>query len=418
MRFARAFYIYTAGSFVAGAVPIFLLPVLTRHLSDADFGLIAAITTLITFATPPLIWGTTALVAVEYGRQPIERFRVYFSSMLRLPLASFAVLLLIALASAPFAAMELSVPASWIVTVPVFALLSLLPQLLLQLLRMRDEPWVFASFEIINAFVLVSFSFFLVVTLGIGWEGRVLALAASTLFGSAIAIWWMGRNGYITFEFDVAYLKDAFKFGAGLVPHDLGNQAVRFADRLVLIAMVGLSGAGQYAVAAQVASIMLTVLASFNRAWTPYLFAQLREGRPGAHEAIVKKSYMVIGCAVIFFIAFNAAVPSIYRIFIDEKFSVSMNYVLWLTLGYLFMAVYMTYVDYIFYVKKTRLLSLVTIFNLTCNVALNYLLIDRYGVIGAAYAFAATMFLVMLIAFFLSKRVHPMPWFHWMRKWR
>jgi O-antigen/teichoic acid export membrane protein len=118
------------------------------------------------------------------------------------------------------------------------------------------------------------------------------------------------------------------------------------------------------------------------------------------------------GCA---FVVFNAVVPFIYVHFIDAKFSSSEPYVRWLSVGYFFMAVYMTYVDYIFYVKKTHLLSAITTFNLAANIGLNILLVHRYGAAGAPYAFATTMFLVMVLAFIVSRRVFPMPWFYWLR---
>ena len=54
-----------------------------------------------------------------------------------------------------------------------------------------------------------------------------------------------------------------------------GVLAIRLSDRLFLVALVGLGGAGQYAVAAQVSSVCLVLLSAFNRAWTPYLFPRL-----------------------------------------------------------------------------------------------------------------------------------------------
>jgi O-antigen/teichoic acid export membrane protein len=282
---------------------------------------------------------------------------------------------------------------------------------------MRNQPVAFAGFELFSAAFVVAISLLLVVGFDQGWQGRMLAIAIASMAGTLIALIWLARQGYLTTEFDRGDLEDAFRFGAGVVPHDLCNQAVRVADRLFLVAMVGLAGAGQYAVASQIASVMLTVLAAFNKAWAPYLFSQLRDARAGTHEAIVKISYLIICCAVLFFLVFNAAVPLLYNLFVDAKFKPSMDYVVWLTLGYVFMAAYMTYVDYIFYVKKTHFLSLITMFNLACNLLLNYLFIKRFGAIGAAYAFAMTMFVVMVMAFLISNRLHPMPWFHWFKKW-
>jgi O-antigen/teichoic acid export membrane protein len=53
---------------------------------------------------------------------------------------------------------------------------------------------------------------------------------------------------------------------------------------------------------------------------------------------------------------------------------------------------------------------MVTAFNMTCNLGLNYVLLQHFGTIGAAMAFAITMFLVMGLAFLICNRLHPMPW--------
>jgi len=416
VKLARSFSIYMLSSVAAGAVPLLLLPVLTRELTESEYGIIAALTTLVTFFSPPLFWGITGAVTVEYSRLSKERFSTYFSSALRLPLASFVVLMCATAVAAPLLSKDFGVPAAWFISVPAYALLSLFPQLFSAILRMRDQAATYGLFEFFSAALAVAFSLLLVVAFGLHWQGRMLALAATYAVTAVIALVWLRRQGYLVRTFSRPDFLDAFKFGAGLVPHDLGNQAIRVADRLFLVAMVGLAGTGQYAVASQIASVMLIVLAAFNRAWAPYLFAQLRAEGPKTRRAIVRKSYLVIGCALVFFVIFNGAVPLAYHLFVDAKFHPSMTYVVWLTLGYLFMAVYMTYVDYIFYVKKTHVLSLITLFNLACNLGLNYLFIDRFGAIGAAYAFAATMFIVMLLAFVLSNRLHPMPWFYWLQR--
>ncbi len=416
MSLARSFSIYTLSSFVAGAVPLLLLPVLTRYLSEADYGIAATMTTLVALFTPPLMWGTHALVSVEYHRRERDRFPIYFSSLLRLPVLAFGLLLGVALGVAWLGAERLQVPAAWIFTAPVFALLSALPQLQRAILRMRNEAVAFATLEVATAVASVALTLLFIVTLGLHWEGRLYALAVCSALMSAVAVAWLVRHGYLVAGFDRQALREAFKFGAGIVPHDLFNQAIRLADRLIIVVMAGLASAGQYAVAAQVTSVMLIALSAFNRAWSPYLFSRL----PGATDAtrieVVRKSYLVMAAFVVFFVLFNAAVPLLYQWLIDPKFHPSQEFVPWLSLGYLFTAVYLTYVDYIFYEKKTHILSMITFVNMSTNLLLNYLLIGAFGALGAAVAFACTMFLVMVLAFVISRRLHPMPWFYWTKR--
>lgn len=416
MTLLRSFSIYTISSVLASALPVFLLPVLTRQLSESEYGVLATLTTLIALVTPPLFWGVTGAVSVEYHRQDAAAFRRYLSSALQVPIATFALLALSAWPLAWLISPRLGVPVPWLASVPVFVVLTLLPQVAASLMRMRNQPMQYAYLEIGGAVLAVVFTLVFVVWLDLHWQGRMAALAVSSLMTTVVALAWLLRQGYIVRCLESGYIRDALRFGAGLVPHDLGNQLIRLADRLFLVSMIGLAGAGQYAVAGQVASVMLVLLSAFNRAWAPFLFGMLKIGTDEAKADLVRKSYGVVLGFLLFFLAFNAATPWFYRLLIDPKFADSMPCVFWLTLGYLFMAVYLTYVDYIFYLKKTHLLSAITLVNMTANLVLNFVLIRVFGTVGAAMAFACTMAIVMVLAFLLSNRVYPMPWLFWLKR--
>jgi O-antigen/teichoic acid export membrane protein len=418
MSLGRSLSIYTLSSVVASGMPLLLLPVLTKHMSPADYGVVATLTTLIAFFTPPLMWGIHALCAVEFHRTATDRFPALFSTLLRIPAVTGLLLVASAWLLREPAAHWLQVPPAWLAAAPLFAALTLLPQLMSGLLRMRNQAWTFGAMELSNAVLTVAVTFWLVVGLGLTWSGRMYAAATAGITMSLVTVAWLRRNGYLVPGMDRPALRSALRFGAGVVPHDLFNQVIRLADRLFIVTLVGQASAGQYAVAAQVTSVMLVLLTAFNRAWSPYLFARLPNATDQTRMEIVRKSYQIVGGFAVFFLVFNALVPALYWLLIDPKFHDSQEYVFWLSLGYLFLSLYLTCVDYIFYEKKTHLLSLITFVNMSLNLSLNYVLIGRYGAKGAAMAFACTMFVVMALAFLVSRKLHPMPWFFWMKRSR
>jgi O-antigen/teichoic acid export membrane protein len=56
------------------------------------------------------------------------------------------------------------------------------------------------------------------------------------------------------------------------------------------------------------------------------------------------------------------------------------------------------------------MLAWMTFFVATINVALNYVLVPRFGAIGSAYATTASFFASFVLSWILSARVFPMPW--------
>jgi O-antigen/teichoic acid export membrane protein len=390
-----------------------LLPLMTRYLSVEEYGIVATMTTLIAFFTPALTWGVPAIIAVEHSRLDADKYRQFVATALTVPLMALLAVGLLGLLAAPWLAPRLKISAGWFAAAPLIAALTVLPQVLSSIMRMRNKPLAFGAIEVGQALATVLFSFLFVVTVQGHWHGRMWAYIAAYGLATVAALLWLAAGGYLHRPRSREALGEVFRFGLGLLPHDLGSQVIRLADRLFLVTLVGLTSAGQYAVAAQVTAVVMVLLSAFNRAWAPYLFPRLRDAGTQTKRELVRISYGVMAGFLGLFVVFNLLVPAAFHFFIDPKFHQAMAYVPWLTVGYFFMSVYMTYIDYIFYAKKTYLLSMVTTLNMTLNVTLNYVFIKLFGALGAAYAFAVTMFVVMLLAFWLSNKVHPMPWFYW-----
>ena len=85
----------------------------------------------------------------------------------------------------------------------------------------------------------------------------------------------------------------------------------------------------------------------------------------------------------------------------------------WVAMGYAANAMYFMVANYLFVVKKTHLLAMVTVFTGVTKVELTYLLIQANGAIGAAQASAIAFFLSFLLTWIISARAYPMPWRFW-----
>ncbi len=73
---------------------------------------------------------------------------------------------------------------------------------------------------------------------------------------------------------------------------------------------------------------------------------------------------------------------------------------------------YLMVTNYIFYSKRTALLSASTITAGLVNVGLLVVLISLMGLKGAAVAFAISMAFKFLMTWFVANLRHPMPWFN------
>jgi O-antigen/teichoic acid export membrane protein len=97
-------------------------------------------------------------------------------------------------------------------------------------------------------------------------------------------------------------------------------------------------------------------------------------------------------------------------VFIDESYHSGLLVSRILAIGFLFQGFYFMFTNYIFYSKKTKYLSFITLFSSIIVVLSNFYFINLIGVLGAAYALVISyMALCLLTAYFANKLV-PMPW--------
>jgi O-antigen/teichoic acid export membrane protein len=410
MKLGKNFMVYLGSSVVSGALPLALMPFLTGHLTPAQYGVMVTVTTVIALIGPVVNWATTAYLSVQYHKTSSDALGTLLSSILVIPVANTAVLVIGFTFLRHVLARWLGIPTAWSYALPLLAAAMLLPQMAQTILAMRGRPLGFAAYEVGAAVIGFVGTIALVVLLGFGWEGRIIATAVASVLMSCVAAGWLFRRGLLAWRLSPAETGMAFRFGGGGVVHDLANQALRLGDRLLIVALAGQAAVGSSAVAVQWSSIMLTILAALNRAWMPFLFSALSSAVPGWAERLVRQTYLVWGALFLLLIAFNVATPIGYALLVNERYHQSMSAVIWLTIGYFFNGIYLTVVDYIFYLKKTHILAMITTFNLLLNTALAYAFIQRFGPIGAAMAFAVTAAIVMGLTFMVSYRLHPMPW--------
>ena len=121
--------------------------------------------------------------------------------------------------------------------------------------------------------------------------------------------------------------------------------------------------------------------------------------------------YFYFGGCLLLLLLIILLTPMFFRYFIDLRYVEAVKYVFWVALGYCFWGGYMLFSGFIFFFKRNYILGWLSIFNVITNLILNYILINAYGAIGAAYATALSFLLIMLMVMYITHRFMPLPWF-------
>jgi O-antigen/teichoic acid export membrane protein len=291
-RLAVAGGSYAGGVALQIVVQALSLPVLTRLLEPAEYGLVAT----------ALVVGNLLAVVVDLGLARTVT-RAYFlgtdgptdaRELVGAGLVVIAVLSMVAALTASLWGGWLGGDGVRVLQAAVLLGAAMAGRnLVLGLLRAADRPRAYlvvmvmstSAAQLLGLLTAARWgsAFSYVVGLGVGALAAVLlgvALVHPQL-GGRRSLWaWAGR------------------FGLLLVPGELAAVAIWFSDRIVLERLLGLEAVGRYQVAYTLGSVLLMLAMGVSQAWAPAVYAATQAERPVVAEETRRLLLSVGGYAV------------------------------------------------------------------------------------------------------------------------
>lgn len=405
---------YLISNMLAAAIPFALLPILTRYLTPAEYGAVALYQTLLTGLGAVIGINAQGIASVKYYDDNLSRRELrYFIGNCFLVLAVTAVLTLLSIiifrqTLSDWLALEMQwLLLSVFVSSATFVMIMRMGQW-----QVREQARYYGAFQVSQSLINMLISLLLVVYFLQGAAGRIWALSFTPLACAVVALLLLYKDGLLGFAWRPNYMREIFAFGIPLIPHSLGYFLISSIDRFVISDKLGLAQVGIYMVAAQLVSVMGLLFDAINNAYVPWLFDRLKRNQIEEKRQIVRWTYIyciaLLGVVVIaFFIG-----PPLLIMIAGDKYIAAASVIGWLALGQVLHGMYLMVTNYIFYSKKTGLLSLSTLISGLFNLGLLTVLIPIYGLQGAAVAFAASQGIKLLLTWRVAQARHPMPWFH------
>jgi O-antigen/teichoic acid export membrane protein len=415
MKFLKQVSLYTLVGVISAGINFLMMPLLSRHLSPADYGLLSLFNTYVIILLPIVSISAYSLLSVEYFKQKNKKvFSSQFSSIQIIP---FINALLLALVTWGFYGrfadnLELQdTGIKWGFIILLITLLNIYCDQFIQYLILQKKARKFALYSLLKVGVEVTLTFYFIVIKGWNWEGRMYSwLIASALFFICGFIYFY-KEGLLQGRVQWKFMREGIAFGAPLVLHGIGKFVVNQSDRLFIVKMVSLEEAGVYNVGYTIGTLVMIVVNAFFNFYTPFLMERLGNVDKEKRLQIVKMGYFYFGGCLLLLLLIILLTPMFFRYFIDLRYVEAVKYVFWVALGYCFWGGYMLFSGFIFFFKRNYILGWLSIFNVITNLILNYILINAYGAIGAAYATALSFLLIMLMVMYITHRFMPLPWF-------
>ena len=202
----------------------------------------------------------------------------------------------------------------------------------------------------------------------------------SIVYGVAAVIWLSiflkGKCFYSS-----KYWKFSLQLSLPLIGYSIASQILSVSDRLMISKMVGNSAVGVYSTLYTVSSLSLMVWTAINASFTPYLYQNMEKPK----SKIRKLSMTMLGMYSLVAILLVYLAPEIVRILATAEYYKGIYIMPPIAGGVYFIAVSNLYSDILVYLKKTKMIMISSAVAALLNVVLNYLMINAYGYMAAAY---------------------------------
>lgn len=406
--FARQSLIYGAGVVFNRLVAFLMLPVYTRYIAPADYGVLQLLG--LTMDIVALVAGARLAGGIFYfyhaADSEAERRRL-LSTALTVLWASYAVFGLLTIATAPALAELVFQDAARapLVRLAGLAFVFEAPFLVgLTAMQAWERPMVFVGANAARLVIQVLLNLVVLIVLGWGITGMMGVTAlANALVGAALAAGVLRRTGW---AFSGDYGRRLVRYGLPLVGTQIATMIAAYGDRYVLQRVAGDDAVGIYSVGYQFGVLVFSLgFAPLNQVWEPKRFAVAREPD---RDAVYARAFVLCNLAILSMgTAIVLAVGDFLRLATPPAYHSAATVVPLIVGAYLLQS----WTDFhnlgIMIRERTGLLNVA---NWVCaGVALGgYLLfIPRYGAVGAALGLFLAFGVRFALVYIFSHRLWP-----------
>ena len=406
--------IYTIGNILPKIAQFFLLPLFTRFLTPADYGIVNSLQVLISVLA---IFFTLALersIFRLFFDYKTDKQKKQFFGTIAISLFSISTFVLILLflfnnvISQIYSSIDFYPYYVYAILIGYIHIFSLIPKIYFQV---NEKATSFIIVSLLEFALIQGFMIWFVVFKGEGASGYLKGslIASATLIPYFIYV----VTKISLFRFDLKIFKDCISFSLPIIPSLMAAWVMNLSDRIFIEKYFNLHDVGIYSLGYKIGGLIIIFSQAFNKAYNPFYFRIANSLEPKIAKTKLysyNSIYLVIILLAGFIISFFAK-DLIYLLF-DEKYFeaykiipiICLAFVVGQSTGLLNLSIYQD--------KKTKVIMVLFLISAIVNIILNFIMVPIWGAYGAAYATLITYLFLLITEYQVSKKYYFIP-FNW-----
>lgn len=410
---AKNSLIYSFGNLSIKLAGLVLIPLYTQYFSVSEFGIIAILE--VTSQAVFSIFGLSLYYAFfrwYWDKEYIDKQKsIFFTILFFLSILSVFLTALFLPVSSHFSKLLFEkTDYSYLLTIMFIAsCLQIVTHIPATLMRLQERAVSYTFSNIIRLIVTLAFSVALIVWFGRGLESIYEAQIIGHL--AYLIATWKYNSDNIQLKFEPHILKGMLKFGFPLTLSSLSVIIISLADRYLLNFINGLQDAGLYSFGYKIANaINLLVISSINLALTPIIYKMMDDpSNKRFYSKIMTYSAYIV---MIFLMSVSIFGQELVKLLSLNRPAYWSSYIVIpiLSFSVFFGMLKDIAVNGLNIEKKTTAIASFVVLVSILNIALNIVLINLLGMIGAAWASLLSQAILFILIYSKSQKVYYIPY--------
>lgn len=399
---------YSIGNILPVVVGFVLLPLYSRYISPAEYGIINTTTTLSSIVGVFFFLSLDRSIFRLYHdyKDELERKNFLGSISIFITILS-TIIFLILILLAHFVEM-------------LFNHIAFFPYIFLAILSTyfnsfsRIPKVYLQTVEKPSRFLILSVMQFLSITVFNVWfivfqKEQAVGMLKGTAIGNLVVLpFFVYENvKFINLKLNYKYLKGALIFSLPSIPSMISAWVMNLSDRIFIERFNSLTDVGLYSMGYKIAGIILIFSQAFNMAYNPifYKLANSKDQVSAKNTLFKYNNVYIIACLVIVLCIILFAKEGV-QLLIDVKYYDSYKYVTIISLAYYIGLMAGLSNLSLYQVKKTRQIMYFIVIGAITNILFNFMLIPWYGAMGAAISTLIANSVNFLLIYKYSKKCY------------
>ncbi|HEY3297829.1 MAG TPA: polysaccharide biosynthesis C-terminal domain-containing protein [Armatimonadota bacterium] len=399
--------IYGMGLLGSRIAALVLTPMFLHVMSRAEYGVMELLNNLSSMLTSVLILGAAGVLPKVYSCdcESDDERKEMLSSILAFSIVMSGLLIVFSWLFAEAVSKLLFAQTGYASLVRLAAASSgilVTQNMIMIFLRVKQWPLKFLIVSLLQVAIMMALNVYLVGFRHEGVFGVQVASVISCAVSFCVGLYMV--RAYLVAALSSRLVRSVLKLSIPLIPAAVAPWVLNVSDRYFLNSYVGLAQTGLYAAGYKLAMTGMNLLINaFQLSWGPFFFGHNDDAEIRRLCSTVLKYYCLILCG--FALLFSVFASDILRLISKREFWSAGWMVPYIALSYVLYGIQFYTVPLFIRMDHGKWLSVIMGGAAVTNLVLNWLLIPRFGIVGAVASTLVCFGLLCIVTIAVSVRI-------------